>query len=51
MIPQMVMTIAWVIIGIRAGLKFFHLINRKSKDWLEILFHLSIVIVALSFVT
>ncbi|UTR09793.1 MULTISPECIES: hypothetical protein [Evansella] len=49
MIPGILITIAWVLIAVRCGLRFFHLINNRSKDWLEVLFQLSIVIIALAF--
>lgn len=49
LIPGILITIAWVLIAVRCGLRFFHLINNRSKDWLEVLFQLSIVIIALAF--
>ncbi|MCD8511900.1 MAG: hypothetical protein LRY73_19980 [Bacillus sp. (in: Bacteria)] len=44
--PSIIITLAWVFVGIRCGLKFFHLISSRSKDWLEILFYLSVTLIA-----
>ena len=49
MVPSVLITAAWIIIGIRCGLRFFNLLNHRSKDWLEILFNLSFVVLALAF--
>lgn len=49
MIPSFLLTIAWVIIGFRCGLRFYQLVSKRTKDWLEISFHLSVVLVAISF--
>ncbi|MFA9557049.1 hypothetical protein ACERII_07085 [Evansella sp. AB-rgal1] len=49
MIPSVLITLAWVFIAIRCGVRFVHLLNRKSQDWLEMLFQFSVVLIALSF--
>ncbi|MDQ0255082.1 hypothetical protein J2S74_002464 [Evansella vedderi] len=46
--PSIILTIAWLFVGVRCGIRFFNLINSRSKDWLEILFYLSVTIIALS---
>ncbi|WP_157811980.1 hypothetical protein [Alteribacter populi] len=48
--PGILITIAWVIVGIRSTIRFVKLINTGMKDWLEVLFHLSIILIALSFI-
>ncbi|MBU9722063.1 MULTISPECIES: hypothetical protein [Bacillaceae] len=47
MIPDLLLTIAWILVGVRCGIKFVNLLNSRSKDWLEILFYLSVVIITL----
>ncbi|MEQ6377385.1 hypothetical protein RZN25_11185 [Bacillaceae bacterium S4-13-56] len=48
-IPPILITLAWVCIVVRCGMRFYHLVGRRTKDWLEILFQLSVGIIALSF--
>lgn len=50
MIPKLLFQIALIIIIARSGYVAFNLMNaRISKPWLDILFHFSVAIVALSF--
>ncbi|WP_167577827.1 hypothetical protein [Ammoniphilus sp. YIM 78166] len=49
MIPLLVQ-IAWVIVIVRCGYAAFKLLNRgRRKPWLDILFYISVVIIALAF--
>ncbi|WP_156906535.1 hypothetical protein [Alteribacter aurantiacus] len=50
MIPSIVITIAWVVVGVRSLLKLVNLFNGGTKNWLEVLFHLSVILIALSFI-
>jgi len=49
MIPKLLYQIALIIIIARCGYVAFTLLNKTRKAWLEILFYLSVVIVALTF--
>lgn len=49
-IPPILITLAWICIVVRCGIRFYQLVNRGAKDWLEILFQLSVALIALSFV-
>ncbi|MBU9714081.1 hypothetical protein [Evansella tamaricis] len=47
--PSILWTIAWILVAARCGVRFIHLLNSGSKDLLEILFNMSVVIIALGF--
>ncbi|WP_227938239.1 hypothetical protein [Alkalihalobacillus deserti] len=50
MIPALLIKIALIIIVIRSGYMFINMLNRKlSSNLLDLLYHASIFIIALSF--
>lgn len=49
MIPKLLFQIALLIIVARSVFVVFNLLNRGRKEWIDILFHISVAIVALSF--
>lgn len=49
MIPSIIIQLAFLIILIRSGFEFVQGLNGARKNWLEVLFDLSVAIVALSF--
>ncbi len=47
--PTLLYQIALIIIIARCGYMAFLQLNNRSKNWLDFLFHISVVIVALTF--
>ncbi|MBM7094438.1 MULTISPECIES: hypothetical protein [Alteribacter] len=50
MIPSIIITIAWVVVGFWSLLKLVNLFNGGTKNWLDILLHLAVILIALSFI-
>ncbi|WP_161780737.1 hypothetical protein [Tumebacillus flagellatus] len=51
MVPGIVLKVCWLVIFAHSGYTTFQLLNQtRHKDWFKILFHLSVAIVALSFI-
>ncbi|WP_171051683.1 hypothetical protein [Alteribacter natronophilus] len=48
--PELLLLIAWIVVGVRCTLRFARLLNSFAKNWMEVLFHVSVVIIALSFI-
>jgi hypothetical protein len=48
-IPTIIIQLALLIILIRSGYRFIQGINGFRKNWLEVLFDLSVALIALSF--
>ncbi|WP_166243200.1 hypothetical protein [Paenibacillus turpanensis] len=49
MIPAILVQIALIVMVVRSAYVTFSLAQRSKKPWLDIAFHLSILILALSF--
>jgi hypothetical protein len=49
MIPSIIIQLALLIILVRSGYRFVQGLSAFRKNWLEVLFDLSIAIIALSF--
>ncbi|NGP44623.1 hypothetical protein G4V62_06510 [Bacillaceae bacterium SIJ1] len=48
--PELLVTIAWIIIGAYAIYRVVTLANRTAKQWFPIAFYLAIFVIALSYV-
>jgi predicted membrane channel-forming protein YqfA (hemolysin III family) len=48
MIPHLLIQIALILVIARCGYVAFNLLNRARKAWLEILFYLAVVVIALN---
>ena len=46
--PKLLIQICLILIIARSGYKGFQLVNHSRKNWLDILFHFSVAILALS---